>query len=308
MSTSAAVETLPLADDLAEAPQESPWSLLRRRAGRTPAVAVGLAVIVLLVVMAAGAPLLARHDPLRQDYNAILQAPDRAHPLGTDNLGRDVMSRLIYGARVSLEVGMVAVGIATAVGIAMGLVAGYFGGWVDDLLMRIADAVLAFPGLLLVLAVASALGPSIANTMIAIGVVSSPSYARLLRGQVLSLRELDYVTAARGLGVGHVRVMLVHILPNALAPMIVLASLSVSGAILTEATLSFLGVGVPAPTPSWGSMLQTGYQYIEFAPWLSLSPGLAIFVAVLAFNVLGDGLRSALDPRVDPARRGASGW
>lgn len=275
-----------------------PWTLYRRRIKRAPAVVIGLAITLCLVIIALSAPVLAPYDPLHQDYEAILAAPSRAHLLGTDNLGRDVLSRLLYGAQVSLQVGIIAVGIATAAGVAMGLLAGYFGGVIDDIIMRIADALLAFPGLLLILAIAAALGPSLLNTTIAIGVVSSSGYARLLRGQVLTVRELDFILAARALGVGHGRIMLRHILPNAIAPTIVLASLSTSGAILTEATLSFLGVGVPPPAPSWGSMMQTGFRYIELAPWLSLSPGAAIFAAVLGFNILGDGLRTVLDPRL----------
>jgi ABC-type dipeptide/oligopeptide/nickel transport system permease subunit len=269
-----------------------------RRALRTPAVVTGLAIVGLLVFVAVTAPVVSPHNPLFQDYAAVLEAPSAKHVLGTDNIGRDILSRLLHGAQVSLLVGVVAVGIATVLGIAMGLLSGYYGGWVDDVIMRFSDGMYAFPSLLLVLAIASALGPSITNTMIAIGVVSAPGYARLLRGQVLSLRELDYVIAARALGAGHTRIMLRHILPNGLAPMLVAASLSVSGAILTEATLSFLGVGVPPPTPSWGSMLQTGFRYIEMAPWFSLYPGLTIFVVVLGFNILGDGLRTVLDPRI----------
>lgn len=283
---------------LERASRRGPSRLFWRRVRRTPAIIVGTGLVFFLVLVALAAPALAPHDPVYQDYNAVLERPGAGHPLGTDNLGRDILARLIYGARVSLQVGIIAVGLATVVGVAMGLVAGYFGGWADDLIMRLADAIFAFPAILLILAIASALGPSIVNTMIAIGVVFSPSYARLIRGEVLSIRERDYITAARAVGVSNARIMLRHILPNGLAPIIVLASLSVSGAILTEATLSFLGVGVPPPTPSWGSMLQLGYQYIELAPWLSLFPGLTIFVSVLAFNILGDGLRSVLDPHL----------
>lgn len=272
--------------------------LLWRRMRRTPAVPIGLAVIAVLVFCAVLAPWLAPSDPLFQDYGAILQAPGSGHVLGTDNLGRDVLSRLLYGTRISLLVGVVAVGLATAIGVAMGLVAGYVGGWIDDVIMRISDALFAFPALLLILAISSALGPSILNTMMAIGVVFSPSYARMIRGEVLTLRERDFVTAAKAIGAGHGRIMVRHVLPNGLAPVIVLASLSISGAILTEATLSFLGVGTPPPNPSWGSMLQTGYEFIHTAPWLSISPGVAIFVSVLAFNLLGDGLRTMLDPRL----------
>ncbi len=275
-----------------------PRRLFWRRLRRNPAVIVGSAVVGLLTICAVFAPLLAPADPLYQDYTAVLQEPGGDHPLGTDNLGRDILARLLYGTRISLLVGVVAVGLATVIGVTMGLVAGYVGGWVDDLLMRISDALFAFPALLLILAIASALGPSILNTMAAIGIVFSPSYARMIRGEVLTLRERDFVTAARALGAGNARIMFRHILPNGLSPIIVLASLSISGAILTEATLSFLGVGTPPPNPSWGSMLQNGYQFLQIEPWLSISPGLAIFVSVLAFNLLGDGLRSVLDPRL----------
>jgi peptide/nickel transport system permease protein len=290
--------TVGQADPMEDRAVVTPFRMYWRRSIRTPAVVTGLAVVSLLVLIAVAAPLISPHDPLFQDYGAVLEKPSPTHLLGTDNIGRDILSRIIYGSQVSLLVGVVAVGIATVLGIAMGLLSGYFGGWVDDVIMRFSDGMYAFPSLLLVLAIASALGPSISNTMIAIGVVSAPGYARLLRGQVLSLRELDYVTAASALGAGHARIMLRHILPNGFAPLLVAASLSVSGAILTEATLSFLGVGVPPPTPSWGSMLQTGFRYIEMAPWFSLYPGLTIFVVVLGFNILGDGLRTVLDPRI----------
>ncbi len=269
-----------------------------RRLARTPAMIAALGIVVVLIIAALAAPLLAPADPLRQDYGALLEAPSGAHPLGTDNLGRDILARLLYGARVSLAVGTLAVALATILGVAAGLVAGYFGGWIDDLIMRVSDALIAFPALLLILAIGAALGPSLTNPILAIGVVFAPGYARLIRAEVLTLRERDYVTAARALGAGNPRIMLRHILPNGLAPIIVLASLSVSGAILTEATLSFLGVGVPPPAPSWGGMLQLGYQYLEQAPWMSLYPGLAIFIAVIAFNILGDGLRTALDPNI----------
>lgn len=269
-----------------------------RRARLIPGLLAGLVVVGVLVVLAVTAPVLAPYDPNFQDYSAVLQPPNRAHPLGTDNLGRDIFSRIVFGAQVSLQVGIIAVGIATIAGTGLGLIAGYFGGWIDDTIMRISDAVFAFPALLLILAIASALEPSLRTTMAAIGIVFSPVYARMIRGEVLSLRQLDYVTAARAIGMGDARIMVRHILPNGLAPIIVLASLSVSGAILTEATLSFLGVGVPPPTPSWGGMLQIGYQYVQVAPWLSIFPGLMIFISVLAFNIFGDGLRTLLDPHL----------
>jgi len=279
-------------------PRTTPSQRLRHRLFHTPAVLFGASITLLLILIAIAAPVLAPYDPIVQDYNVIAQPPNLAHPMGTDNLGRDILSRLLYGARISLQVGLISVVLSTALGIVMGMLAGYYRGWIDDVIMRFADAMMAFPALLLVLAIASALGPSIINATIAIGVVASPFFARLLRGQVLSVRESDYVTAARALGCKPTRIMLRHILPNTLAPLIVLASLSTANAIMTEATLSFLGVGTPPPTPSWGSMLQVGFQYLLMAPWLSLFPGIAIFVTVLAFNILGDGLRSVLDPRM----------
>jgi peptide/nickel transport system permease protein len=282
----------------APAPRITETQRLLRRMARTPAIVAGASVVLLLILVAVAAPLLTPHSPLFQDYDVILESPSWTHPFGTDNLGRDVLTRLLYGARVSLQVGVIAVGIAAVAGIFMGLLGGFYGGWLDDLIMRIADAMIAFPALLLVLAIAAALGPSITNTMVAIGVVSSPYFARLLRAQVLSARATDYVLAARALGCRPWRIMLRHILPNTLSPIIVLASLSVANAIMTEATLSFLGVGTPPPAPSWGGMLQTGFQYLQLAPWLSTFPGLAIFITVLAFNILGDGLRAVLDPRM----------
>lgn len=274
-----------------------------RRAIAVPSLGVGGLLLLGLLLIAILAPLLARQDPSYQDYNAIFAKPSGAHLLGTDNLGRDTLTRLFYGARISLTVGIASIAIALVIGIAMGLAAGYFGGWLDDVIMRVVDAVFAFPALLLMLAVAAALKPSLQNTILAIGVVSTPGFARLLRGQVLSVREEDYVTAARAIGASHTRIMLRHVLPNSVAPLIILASQSIGGAVLIEATLSFLGVGVPPPAPSWGAMLQTGFQYLQLAPWLSFFPGIAIFIAVLAFNLVGDGIRDVFDPR---ARRTGS--
>jgi peptide/nickel transport system permease protein len=265
-----------------------------------------LAGVALLVVLAAisgalFAEVLSPYDPLRQDYSAVLQPPSRAHPLGTDNVGRDILARIIYGTRVSLAVGVVAVGIALTLGAIIGLVSGYWGGRIDDFLMRTVDAIWSFPSLVLALSMAAALGPGIDKVMIAVGVVSIPAFARLVRGQTLSVREREFVLAARALGGNDLRMLLRHIWPNVTAPVVVQASLNVATAIITEASLSFLGVGVRPPAPSWGSMLKIGYQYMEVAPWMSIFPGLAIFVTVLAFNLAGDGLREALDPRM--ARR-----
>lgn len=274
-----------------------------RRTLRARLAGVSLVVIAVAVLAAALAGVVSPYDPNFQDYNALLKAPTLQHPLGTDNLGRDMLSRLIFGARVSLEVGVIAVGVALVVGVAIGLLAGYWGGLVDDVLMRIMDAVQAFPSLVLALAITAALGPGITKVMIAVGIVGTPTFARLTRGQVLSVREIQFVSAARSLGYSHLRIMLRHIWPNVTAPIIVQGTLLIGGAIITEASLSFLGVGVVPPTASWGSMLQTGFQYLQVAPWLSFPPGLAIFVTVLAFNFLGDGLREALDPRLSRGRK-----
>jgi peptide/nickel transport system permease protein len=258
----------------------------------------GLLVIILVVVMAAGASLISPYDPMAQDYNAVRQGPSVAHLLGTDEIGRDVLSRIIFGSRISLLVGLLSVALAAVPGVLIGLVAGYWGGMVDELLMRIVDALYSFPALILALAITAALGPGIGSAMIAIGVVTIAPFARLVRGQALSVREQDYVLAARAVGVKPLQIMTRYIWPNVTAPIIVQASLNVSFAIITEATLSFLGVGVQPPTPSWGSMLYSGYEYLQQAPGISLFPGAAIFVTVLGINFFGDGLREALDPRL----------
>ena len=239
-----------------------------------------------------------RIHPNEQDYTALTEAPSVRHFLGTDEIGRDVLSRIIYGSRVSLEVGIIAVGIALAFGVTFGVIAGYVGGKIATLIMRVMDSIQAFPSLILALAITAALGPSIRNAMIAIGVTSTPLIARLTRGQTLSVREREYVTAARVLGASPPRIVLKYVLPNVTSPIIVQATLLIASAIVTEASLSFLGVGVRPPTPSWGAMLRTGSQLLEHAPWLAFAPGVAIFVTVLAFNFVGDGLRRALDPRL----------
>lgn len=269
-----------------------------RRILRVRLAGLGLAVLALLIAVALAADFLAPYDPLAQDYAAVLKPPSPAHLLGTDDLGRDILARIIFGSRVSLQVGLVSVGIATVAGIIIGLLAGYWGGKVDNVLMRITDGIYSFPALILALAITAALGPGIRNAMIAIGVVYIPPFARLVRAEALSIREREFVQAARALGGGHLRIMVSHIWPNVTAPIIVQASLSVSFAIIVEASLSFLGVGVRPPTPSWGSMLYRGYQYLEMAPWLSLFPGAAIFITVLGLNLLGDGVRMALDPKL----------
>lgn len=273
-----------------------------RRLLKVRGAGLGLGVLIALIVLSVAAPIIAPYDPLKQDLLATLEKPSAAHLFGTDDLGRDVLSRVIYGSRVSLEVGLIAIGVALLGGVLIGLAAGYFGGWVDDVLMRIMDAISAFPSLLLALAITAARGGGIDNAMVAIGIVYTPLFARLIRSQALTIRELDYCLAARTLGAGPLRMMFQHVWPNAMPPIIVQASLSVSSAIITEASLSFLGVGVLPPTPSWGSILADGYKVLEIAPWMAIASGAAIFITVLGLNFLGDGLRTALDPRM--SRRG----
>ena len=269
-----------------------------RRVLRSRLALPALVVLCGVVVCAVAAPVVAPHDPYFQDYASVLEPPSPAHLMGTDDIGRDVLSRVIYGARVSVSVGLVAVALAMLIGVPLGLVAAYGGGWLDDVIMRIMDAIASFPALVLALGITAALRPGLLNVMVAIGVVYTPMFARLARGEALSLREREYISAARVVGAGTVRVIRLHIWPNATAPIIVLASLRVASAIITEAGLSFLGAGVPPPTPSWGAMLRASYQYTETAPWLAIFPGIAIFLTVLATNIVGDALRSALDPRM----------
>lgn len=271
------------------------------RIWRRRSAAVGLVVIAIVVVGAVAAPLLAPYDPNRQSLRERLQPPSETHLLGTDALGRDQLSRLLYGARVSLLVGVVATAIAGVLGGLMGLVAGYYGGVLDNLLMRLIDILMAFPMLLLAIVFLAMLGErfgGLVNIMVAVGIASTPHFARLIRGQVLAIREVDYVEAARALGSSAARLMGRHILLNSLSPLIVFATLRVATVILTEAGLSFLGLGVQAPTATWGGMIADGTRYLQRAPWMSLVPGIAIVVTVLAFNLFGDGLRDALDPRL----------
>jgi peptide/nickel transport system permease protein len=251
-----------------------------------------------MIFSAIFAPLIAPYDPVEQDILSLLQGPSLDHLLGTDELGRDTLSRVIYGSRVSLMVGVIAVSISLIIGSALGLIAGYGRGLIDTVIMQIMDALLAFPTLALALAITAMLGPSLNNTMIAIGITGIPAFARLVRGQVLSLRDLDYVQAAQASGGSNYRIVMQHILPNTMAPIIVQASITIPAAILAEAGLSFLGLGIQPPTPSWGAMLNTARGYIQVSPWLSIVPGVAIFITVLAFNFLGDALRDILDPRL----------
>lgn len=262
-------------------------------------MALPASCIILVVVLAAIlAPVISPYDPAAQDPFNGLQAPSLSHPFGTDQLGRDVLSRIIYGSRVALLIGFGAVSLGFVVGIPIGVVSGYLRGWLDDLLMRFMDAMIAFPGLILALALVAVYGASVRNLIIAIGIANIPWIARITRGQVLAVRELEYVTAASALGAGPLRIMSTHVLPNILSPLIVQGTLAMGYAILSEAGLSFLGLGVPPPTPTWGSMLQFAFGFMQIAPTLAIFPGAMIFLLVLSLNLLGDALRDVLDPRL----------
>ena len=276
---------------------QRPWRLALRRLMRRRAALVGSAVVVFFIALAFTAPLVAPYDPLATDWRAVRKPPSLQHLFGTDELGRDVLSRVAWGARASILAGLVSVSIALAVGVPLGLLSGYFGGFADGILMRMIDAMLAIPFLILAIALAAFLGPNLTNAMIAIGVSQTPVFTRLTRGQVLAVKHEDFVDAARAVGNPHRRILLRHILPNVLAPILVQATLAVAAAIIAEASLSFLGLGQQPPAPSWGSMLNTATRFLSQAPWMALWPGLAIFSLVLSFNLLGDGLRDALDPR-----------
>jgi peptide/nickel transport system permease protein len=270
-----------------------------RRVLRTRMTPLALAILALFALVAVFANQVQRYDPINyQSYESANQGPSLEHWFGTDYLGRDTWSRLVHGSRISLFVGVISVGVGLILGVLVGVSAGYLGGKVDALLMRCTDAIWAFPALMLALAITSALGRGVVNSMIAIGIVGIPFYARLARASTLAAREFDYTLAARALGASTPRILARHILPNIAAPLIVQASLGLGTAIITEASLSFLGVGVQPPTPSWGLELRTGYQYLELNPVVAIIPGVLIFLTVLAFNFLGDGLRTALDPRL----------
>jgi peptide/nickel transport system permease protein len=282
-----------LADETVESPARRALRRLKRRKGAI----VGLAVIVLFVVVAMFAPWIAPYDPAAQSWSAVRKAPSLAHWLGTDDVGRDVLARVLFGARASLLAGVISVAIALSIGVPLGLIAGYAGGWIDAILSRITDAMLAVPFLILAIALAAFLGPSLGNAMIAIGVTTTPIFIRLTRGQVMMVKVEDYVEAARAIGNPRWRIALFHILPNILPALLVQATLSIAAAIIAEAALSFLGLGQQPPAPSWGSMLNSAQRFLTQAPWMAIYPGFAIFLTVLSFNLLGDGLRDALDPR-----------
>jgi peptide/nickel transport system permease protein len=276
---------------------ERPWQRTLRIVVRRRMAIAGLGVVLFFIALAILAPLVSPYDPLATNWLAVRKPPSMLHWFGTDEIGRDVLSRVIWGTRASLSAGLVSVSLALAAGVPIGLVSGYLGGLVDGTLMRMIDAMLAIPFLILAIALAAFLGPSLANAMIAIGVSQTPIFARLTRGQVLTVKHEDYIEAARAVGNPHYRIVLRHILPNIVPPLLVQATLAAATAIIAEAALSFLGLGEQPPDPSWGSMLNTAKNFISQAPWMALWPGLAIFLLVLSLNLFGDGLRDALDPR-----------
>src|SRR5512139_2795504 len=291
--TDAVVGALPALSDEFESPARRALRRLFKRKGAV----VGLAVIAAFILIAAFAPLVSPYDPIATSWSLVRKAPSAQHWFGTDDLGRDILARVIYGARASLMAGAISVGIALAIGVPFGLLAGYRGGFVDALISRITDAMLACPFLILAIALAAFLGPSLGNAMIAIGISATPIFIRLTRGQVLVVKAEDYIEAARALGNPPWRIAFSHVLPNILPALLVQATLSIAAAIIAEAALSFLGLGQQPPAPSWGSMLNAAQRFLTNAPWLAIFPGIAIFLTVMSFNLLGDGLRDALDPR-----------
>jgi peptide/nickel transport system permease protein len=276
-----------------------------RRFARHRAALASAVFVTALVVAAALAPQVAPHDPLGQNLGSILATPSAAHPLGTDDLGRDVFSRLVHGARLSLLASLMAVAIAVAVGVPFGLLSGYLGGLIDDTIMGVSDAIQSIPALVLAMAISAALGPSLFHVMIGVGVVFAPRFGRLVRGQVFAVREELFVEGARAVGATHARIITRHVLPNVLSPIIVQISVSLAFALLAETSLSFLGVGIRPPLPSWGADVGRGYRFMRLAPWLVFMPGMAILLTTLAFNFIGDGIRDAVDPRQRAAGRGA---
>jgi peptide/nickel transport system permease protein len=261
-------------------------------------VIAGIVITLITIIVAIFASWIAPYDPIKQDLDAMRQKPSAEHLLGTDEYGRDVLSRLVVGTQISLLVGVVAVCIAGVIGMLLGLIAGYFGGWVNAIIMRFIDALLALPPMVLMLAIAALLGGGLKNVLIALGVSMMPTYCRLMCGQILALRDSDYVIAARSIGASNIRVMFQHLLPNSFPPLLVLLTTNLGTAIIMEASLSFLGIGISPPTPTWGSMVNSGYPYLLSDPLLSIAPGVAIMLVVLAINMVGDGLRDALDPRL----------
>jgi peptide/nickel transport system permease protein len=292
--TDTAIGAIPIAvsDEL-----ESPARRALRRLFKRKGAVVGLVVIALFLLLALFAPLIVPYDPIATSWSLVRKPPTWQHWFGTDDLGRDILGRVVYGARASLMAGAISVGIALGIGVPLGLLSGYRGGFIDALISRITDAMLACPFLILAIALAAFLGPSLGNAMIAIGISATPIFERLTRGQVMSVKVEDYVEAARAMGNPRWRIALFHILPNIMPALLVQATLSIAAAIIAEAALSFLGLGQQPPAPSWGSMLKSAQRFLTQAPWMAIWPGLAIFLTVLSFNLVGDGLRDALDPK-----------
>jgi peptide/nickel transport system permease protein len=293
--TDAVFNAIPATDQRDEL--ESPTRRAVRRLFKRKGAVAGLVVLSLFILLALLAPLIAPYDPIATSWTLVRKPPTALHWFGTDDLGRDVLTRVIYGARASLLAGLISVGIALSIGVPLGLISGYRGGFIDALISRITDAMLACPFLILAIALAAFLGPSLGNAMIAIGVTATPIFIRLTRGQVLSVKVEDYVEAARAMGNPRWRIALFHILPNILPALLVQATLSIAAAIIAEAALSFRGLGQQPPSPSWGSMLNAAQRFLTNAPWMAIWPGLAIFLVVLSLNLVGDGLRDALDPK-----------
>lgn len=274
------------------------WTISLRRMRKNKTAIAGVIILIIFALIAIFAPLIAPYDPLEQNFIKSFRAPSAENYLGTDEFGRDVFSRIIYGSRISLQIGFVAVFISLIVGVSLGLTAGYYGGLLDQLIMRVMDLMLSFPYILLALVIMSILGPGIFNAMIAIGIVYVPQYARVVRSSVLSVKKKEYVISARALGAGDLRIILKHVFLNSMAPIIIQTTLSIGRAIINAAGLSFLGLGAQPPTPEWGAMLSNGQDFLRNAPWIATFPGIAIALLVLGFNLVGDGLRDAFDPRL----------
>ena len=277
--------------------ERSLWSDAWKRLRKNTFAMIGLVMLAITILVALFAEQIAPYDPNLQDYSSAMLSPSRDHWLGTDNFGRDILSRIIFGAQISLRLGLFGTIIGASVGSILGAMAGYFGGWIDTLIMRLLDVQMAFPGILLAIIVIAILGPSEINVVFAIGIFSLPTFARVIRGSFLVLREQDFVLAARSVGAGSSRILLRHLLPNSLSPILVLSTIRLGTAILTAASLGFLGLGVKPPAPEWGTMLSEGRNYMQLAPHIAIFPGLAILITVVALNLLGDGLRDAIDPR-----------
>ncbi len=275
----------------------SPWRLALLRFWANKLSVIGLVVVILMILITVFAPLIATHDPTGIDYNAVLVAPSSEHLFGTDDLGRDIFSRVVWGGRESLRVGFLGITIAIVGAVILGISTGYIGGWIDDLTQRIIEVFMAFPTILLLLSIVAALGPSLTTVLIALGVSSIPRYARLVRGSVLGVKNMEYVNSARVIGAKDSRIMARYIMPNMMGPILVYATLGLGGAIMTTAGLSYIGLGAQPPSPEWGAMLNSGRSFLRTAWWMSVYPGLAVFIIVLCINLFGDGLRDALDPK-----------